>query len=42
MVVGNLIGAVTVAVVPKVSGRIESVNVRLGDPVRTRPTAGHP
>jgi len=34
MVVGNLIGAATVAVVPKVSGRIESVNVRLGDPVR--------
>ncbi|HSP91293.1 MAG TPA: efflux RND transporter periplasmic adaptor subunit [Vicinamibacterales bacterium] len=33
-VVGNLIGAATVAVVPKVSGRIESVNVRLGDPVR--------
>ncbi len=34
MVVGNLIGATTVAVVPKVSGRVESVNVRLGDPVR--------
>jgi HlyD family secretion protein len=33
-VVGNLIGAVTVDVVPKVSGRIESVAVRLGDPVR--------
>ena len=34
MVVGNLIGAVTVDVVPKVSGRLESVNVRLGDAVR--------
>ncbi|MFO7693883.1 MAG: efflux RND transporter periplasmic adaptor subunit [Vicinamibacterales bacterium] len=34
MVVGNLIGAVTVSVVPKVSGRLESVAVRLGDPVR--------
>lgn len=34
MVVGNLIGAVTVDVVPKVSGRLESVAVRLGDPVR--------
>ena len=33
-VVGNLIGAVTVDVVPKVSGRLESVAVRLGDPVR--------
>jgi len=33
-VVGNLIGAVTVDVVPKVSGRIETVAVRLGDPVR--------
>jgi RND family efflux transporter MFP subunit len=33
MVVGNLIGAVTVAVVPKVSGRIETVAVRLGDAV---------
>ena len=34
MVVGNLIGAATVDVVPKVSGRIESVQVRLGDQVR--------
>jgi len=34
MVVGNLIGAVTVDVVPKISGRIETVSVRLGDPVR--------
>jgi HlyD family secretion protein len=34
MVVGNLIGAATVDVVPKVSGRLESVAVRLGDPVR--------
>ena len=34
MVVGNLIGAVTVDVVPKVSGRLEAVAVRLGDSVR--------
>jgi membrane fusion protein, multidrug efflux system len=34
MVVGNLIGAVTVDVVPKVSGRLETVAVRLGDSVR--------
>lgn len=33
-VVGNLIGAATVEVVPKVSGRLQSVSVRLGDPVR--------
>ena len=33
-VVGNLIGAATVDVVPKVSGRLESVAVRLGDAVR--------
>jgi RND family efflux transporter MFP subunit len=33
-VVGNLIGAATVEVVPKVSGRLQSVNVRLGDPVQ--------
>lgn len=33
-VVGNLIGAATVEVVPKVNGRLESVNVRLGDPVQ--------
>lgn len=34
VVVGNLIGAATVLAVPKVNGRIETVNVRLGDPVR--------
>lgn len=33
-VVGNLIGAATVQVVPKVSGRLSEVLVRLGDPVR--------
>lgn len=33
-VVGNLIGAATVEVVPKVSGRLHSIAVRLGDPVR--------
>jgi HlyD family secretion protein len=33
-VVGNLIGAATVEVVPKVSGRLESIDVRLGDPVK--------
>ena len=32
-VVGNLIGEATVDVVPRVSGRIESINVRLGDRV---------
>ncbi|MEW5982181.1 MAG: efflux RND transporter periplasmic adaptor subunit [Acidobacteriota bacterium] len=32
-VVGSLIGAVSVDVVPKVSGRLESVQVRLGDRV---------
>jgi HlyD family secretion protein len=32
-VVGNLIGLVTVEAVPKVSGRLESVTVRLGDRV---------
>jgi RND family efflux transporter MFP subunit len=32
-VVGNLIGAATVEVVPKLSGRLEAVNVRLGDRV---------
>jgi membrane fusion protein, multidrug efflux system len=32
-VVGNLIGAATVEAVPKVAGRLESVNVRLGDRV---------
>jgi RND family efflux transporter MFP subunit len=34
MVVGNLIGLATVDVVPKVAGRLESINVRLGDSVR--------
>jgi RND family efflux transporter MFP subunit len=33
-VVGNLIGAATVEVVPKVNGRLQSVNVKLGDTVR--------
>jgi RND family efflux transporter MFP subunit len=33
LVVGNLIGAATVDVVPKVSGRLQDVLVRLGDPV---------
>lgn len=33
-VVGNLIGAATVEVVPKVSGRLQSVSVKLGDAVR--------
>jgi RND family efflux transporter MFP subunit len=33
-VVGNLIGQATVDVVPKVNGRLESVTVKLGDPVR--------
>lgn len=33
-VVGNLIGAATVEVVPKVSGRLQSVAVKLGDRVR--------
>ena len=34
-VVGNLIGAATVEIVPKVSGRLQAVYVRLGDPVRS-------
>ena len=34
LVVGNLIGAATVQVVPKVNGRLQSVAVKLGDPVR--------
>jgi RND family efflux transporter MFP subunit len=34
LVVGNLIGAATVEVVPRVNGRLQSVNVKLGDPVR--------
>ena len=33
-VVGNLIGAATVEAVPKVSGRLETVTVRLGDRVK--------
>lgn len=33
MVVGNLIGAATVEIAPKISGRLASVDVRLGDPV---------
>jgi membrane fusion protein, multidrug efflux system len=37
-VVGNLIGAATVAAAPKVSGRLDSVAVRLGD----RVTEGQP
>ena len=34
LIVGNLIGAATVEVVPKVNGRVETVNVKLGDSVR--------
>jgi membrane fusion protein, multidrug efflux system len=34
LVVGNLIGAATVQVVPKVNGRLQSVSVKLSDPVR--------
>ena len=33
-IVGTLIGAATVEAVPKVNGRLQEVNVRLGDPVR--------
>ena len=33
-IVGNLIGMATVQVVPKVSGRLESISVRLADPVQ--------
>ncbi|MGE4053748.1 MAG: efflux RND transporter periplasmic adaptor subunit [Vicinamibacterales bacterium] len=33
-VVGNLIGAATVTTVPKISGRLETVAVRMGDQVR--------
>jgi RND family efflux transporter MFP subunit len=34
LVVGNLIGAATVEVVPRVNGRLQAVSVKLGDPVR--------
>ena len=34
LVVGNLIGAATVQVVPRVNGRLSQVFVKLGDPVR--------
>src|SRR5688500_11450715 len=34
MVVGNLIGAATVQVVPRVNGRLSDVTVKLGDSVR--------
>ena len=33
-IVGNLIGAATVEAVPRVNGRLDTVNVRLGDRVR--------
>ncbi|MGB2714297.1 MAG: efflux RND transporter periplasmic adaptor subunit [Vicinamibacterales bacterium] len=34
LVVGSLIGEATVQVVPKVNGRLDSISVKLGDPVR--------
>jgi RND family efflux transporter MFP subunit len=34
LVVGNLIGAATVQAVPKINGRLQTVDVQLGDPVR--------
>jgi RND family efflux transporter MFP subunit len=34
LLVGNLIGAATVQVVPKVNGRLETISVKLGDSVR--------
>ncbi|HEY5617218.1 MAG TPA: efflux RND transporter periplasmic adaptor subunit [Vicinamibacterales bacterium] len=34
VVVGNLTGDTTVSVVPRAAGRLEAINVRLGDPVR--------
>jgi membrane fusion protein, multidrug efflux system len=34
LVVGNLIGAATVDVVPRVNGRLQAVNVKLGDAVK--------
>ena len=37
LVVGNLIGAATVQVVPRVNGRLATVNVQLGDSVTARP-----
>jgi RND family efflux transporter MFP subunit len=33
LVVGNLIGAATVQAVPKINGRLATVNVQLGDPI---------
>jgi RND family efflux transporter MFP subunit len=33
VVVGNLIGEATVEVVPRVNGRLQAVNVKMGDPV---------
>ncbi len=34
LIVGNLIGAATVQAVPKINGRLQSVDVQLGDQVR--------
>jgi HlyD family secretion protein len=34
VVVGNLIGDLTVSVVPRAAGRLQEISVRLGDPVR--------
>ena len=34
LVVGNLIGAATVEIVPKVNGRLQAINVKLGDSVK--------
>ncbi len=34
LVVGNLIGAATIDVVPRANGRLQMVDVKLGDPVR--------
>ena len=34
LVVGNLIGEATVQIVPRANGRLQSVEVKLGDPVR--------
>jgi RND family efflux transporter MFP subunit len=41
LVVGNLIGAATVEVVPKVSGRLQAVHVRLGDRVSQGQALAH-